>query len=286
MSLLDREEYIEQAYLFRTLRERIQQGIAAQDLLSTIREEILSTTKLPMAIDFLSAELRHRGGFAKGMKQLSHYFSPFQAFVIEEAEAERGKFDMLLALEILEREATYLADSPPRQGVFLYEFESISRNRLGYDRGLQAVADDPMFDAGWRDWILTVRRQIGLVDFAEMIYVRSEFYVQQQQRFDLEPPGTDKPVLFGEKEGKIALANRRKDPLLLFASLHRQLGYPEIPRHRRVDETPQILPQLIRRMERVEARLKLMEEEQKGGIDLTRFYGHGVPPAEYDAGEE
>ena len=286
MSFLEREEYIEQAYLFRTLRERIEQGMATQDLLASIREEILSTTKLPMAVDFLSAELRHRGGFAAGMQKLSHYFTPFQAFVVAEAEAERGKFDLLLALEILQREAGYRADSPPPQGIFLFEFESISRNRLGYDRGLQAVADDPMFDGGWREWILTVRRQIGLVDFAEMIYVRSQHYVQQQLRFDLEPPGADKAILFGEKEGKIALANRRKDPLLLFAALHRQLGYPEVPRQRRVDETPQILPQLLRRMERVEARLKLAEEEQKGGIDLTRFYGHQVPPAEYDLGEE
>ena len=68
MSFLEREEYIEQAYLFRTLRERIEQGIATQDLLASIREEILSTTKLPMAVDFLSAELRHRGGFAAGIE--------------------------------------------------------------------------------------------------------------------------------------------------------------------------------------------------------------------------
>ena len=28
----------------------------------------------------------------------------------------------------------------------------------------------------------------------------------------------------------------------------------------------------IRRIEELEARLKLLEEEQKGGIDLTKFY--------------
>jgi hypothetical protein len=286
MSLLDREEYIEQAYLFRTLKERIQQGMAAQDLLASIREEILSTTKLPMAVDFMAAELRHLGGFASAMRKLGHYFAPFQAFVVGEAEAERGKFDLLLALEILEREARYRADSPPPQGLFLFHFESICRNRLGYDRGLQSVAEDPIFGAGWREWIITVRRQVGLVDFAEMIYVRSQHYVQQQLRFDLEPPGPDKAILFGEKEGKIALANRRKDPLLLFAALHRQLGYPEVPRHRPLDETPQILPTLLRRVERIEARLKLVEEEQKGGIDLTKFYGHQIPPAEYNLDEE
>ena len=29
----------------------------------------------------------------------------------------------------------------------------------------------------------------------------------------------------------------------------------------------------MRRVERLETRLKLIEEEQKGGIDLTKFYG-------------
>ena len=44
------------------------------------------------------------------------------------------------------------------------------------------------------------------------------------------------PTLFGEKEGKIARANRGRDPLYLFSALQRQLGYPEVPRPRRPDE--------------------------------------------------
>ena len=117
-----------------------------------------------------------------------------------------------------------------------------------------------------------VRRQVGLIDIADLLYVRSEYYLKQQAargRTDEEP----KPVLFGEREGRIALANRRKDPLLLFSALHRQLGYPEVPRPTAIDESPKILPAVVRRLERVEARLKLIEEEQKGGIDLTKFYG-------------
>jgi hypothetical protein len=35
----------------------------------------------------------------------------------------------------------------------------------------------------------------------------------------------------------------------------------------------------LRRLERVEQRLKLLEEEnQKGGIDLSKFYGQLPPP--------
>ena len=44
---LPREEYIEQAYLFRILIERLGQDITIQDLLQHCRFEVLATTKLP-----------------------------------------------------------------------------------------------------------------------------------------------------------------------------------------------------------------------------------------------
>ncbi len=79
-------------------------------------------------------------------------------------------------------------------------------------------------------------------------------------------------ILFGEREGRIALANRKKDPLYLFSSLNRQLGYPEPPRVKPADKDQPQLPQLARRLEQLETRLKIMEEEQRGGIDLSKFY--------------
>jgi len=268
---LDREEYVEQAYFFRALSDRMRDQTATQDLLKTIREELLATTKLRLAVDFLASELRLKGVFATAMIKLGHYFTPFQTFVVSEAESERGRFDFVVGLEILQREAVYRAEGATPQGAFLYQFEALCRNRLGYDRGLTAMADDPIFDEGWREWLLTVRRQIGLADIADLIYVRSAHYVQQRasQGLDLEH---NKPLLFGEKEGRIALANRRRDPLLLFAALQRHLGYPAVPRPPKPDESRDILPNLLRRLERVEGRLRLMEEEQKGGIDLTKFY--------------
>ena len=117
-----------------------------------------------------------------------------------------------------------------------------------------------------------MRRQVGLKDLADLIYVRSEQYPLDCRRQGRDEAITDKPMLFGQKEGRIALANRKKDPLLLFAALHRQLGYPEVPRLEPRDQSPEMLPALARRMERLESRMKLMEEEQKGGIDLARFY--------------
>ena len=263
---LDRDEYIEQAYFYRTLRERLGQDMSTQELLGSIRRELLSTTKLPLALDFMAAELKQTGGFATAMAHLDHYFTPYQTYVIREAEKEDGRFDFRIALEILEREAKYRAEGASLQGIFLFQFETLCRNRLGYDSGLKAVAGDPAYDDAWREWILTVRRQVGIIDFADMIYVRSEYY--RQQRGEAE-----KAILFGEKEGKIALANRRKDPLFLFSALARHLGYPTVPRPRRELSAEQTLPRLQRRLERLETRIKLLEEELRGGINIARFYG-------------
>jgi hypothetical protein len=270
--MLPREELIEQAYFFRTLRERAAQAIPSQEVLSTIKEEILATTKLPLALDFMAGELLMHGVFAPAMARLPHYFTPFQTFVMSQAEDERGRFDLNVGLLILEREAEYRAGEPTRQGLFLYQFESICRNRLKYDPGLLAVAGDPAFDPPWRQWVLTVRRQVGLVDLGDLIFVRSQHYHKRRQREGHAGP-PEAPVLFGEKEGRIAAATRGKDPLLLFAALHRQLGHPEVPKPSRVDESRDILPLLLRRVDRLEARFKLVEEEVKGGIDIERFYG-------------
>lgn len=263
--MLDREEYVEQAYLFRTLRERMQQDMSTQELLAAIRQELLCTTRLPIAVEFMVGELQLTGGFTTAMAHLPHYFTPFQTYVVAEAENPEGLFDFRIALEILQREAEYRTAEPSPQGIFLYQFEALCRNRLGYDRGLEAVAGDAIYDDDWREWILTVRRQIGLIDLADMIYVRSELYRQTRGN-------AERPILFGEKEGRIALANRRKDPLYLFSALERHLGYPSVPRPKPEDTQPRILPLLQQRIERIETRIKLLEEELRGGINLARFY--------------
>ena len=58
MPVLEREEYIEQAYFFHTFRERLVDGLPAQEILARIGEELLSTTKLPLAVSFLHAEIK------------------------------------------------------------------------------------------------------------------------------------------------------------------------------------------------------------------------------------
>ena len=270
--MLEREEYVEQAYFFRILSERLPENFPLQDLMGQIQHELLATTKLPMAIDYMLAELRHSGVVSTAMKRLGHYFTPFQTYVMEAAEEERGRFDMRVAIEVLRHEAKYRSGAPTSEGLFMYQFETLSRNRLRYDVGLDAMAGDPIYNADWKEWIQTVRRQIGIVDFADMIFVRSLEYIRHRTQPGCPQPEPEKPILFGEKEGKIAWANREKDPMYLFAALQRHLGYPTAPRLKKRDETPELIPQLIRRLERLETRLRLIEEENREGIDITKFY--------------
>src|SRR5262249_16966650 len=138
-NLLDREEYIEQVYFFRVFRDRVATNLAAQEILEHIHEEILSTTRLPMAIQFLATEIKHTGLLSSGFSRLGHYFTPFQTFVIRQTEKEGVRFSVETALLVLEREAQYRADQATRPGLFVYQFEVLSRNRLGYDEGLAAM---------------------------------------------------------------------------------------------------------------------------------------------------
>jgi hypothetical protein len=266
----DREEYIEQAYFFRTFRERLVQNLAAQEVLGRLHEEILATTRLPYAIQFLATELKHTGELASGFARLPHYFTSFQTFVVGQAEKEGMRFPIATALLVLEREATYRTGTPTPAGLFVYQFETLCRNRLGYADGLVSMKDDPSYDGHWREYLDQVRRHIGAYDFADMVFVRSYLYVTEQRRRDAgyEPPV---PPLFGEKEGKIARANRGRDPLFLFAALQRQLNYPEVPRPRPKDDTHARIDVLQTKLREMEARLRLIEGELRGQIDLSEF---------------
>ena len=121
-----------------------------------------------------------------------------------------------------------------------------------------------------------------MVGLADLIYVSSQHYLERQKAI-AENDGSDvelpKVVLFGEKEGRIALANRTKEPQYLFSALQRQLNYPAVPKPKRKDPVNEALPKLIKQMERMEMRMKLLEDEQREkGIDLKQFYGKANSP--------
>lgn len=274
--LLDREEYIEQAYFFRVYRERLENNTPSQEILAGLKEEVLATTKLPMAIDFLIGEIQLNGRIGDGMQRLSHYFLPFQTFIIQKAEDDYARFDFRIALKILEREAEFRSSEAwDPAALFIYQFECLARNRLGYDHGILAISEDPAYSDDWKAWIKKIRFELGTIDFSDLLYLRSEQHVLDVQKRKNDPTyAAAYPILFASHAGRIARANRGKDPLYLFAALQRQLGYPVVPRIQPAQKES-LHPGLEARIQRLEARLNLLEQEEKGGIDLSSFYTEG-----------
>ena len=101
---LSTEEYIEQAHLFESLAKQVLLDVELQQPLQTLlqwlKQEVLATTKLPLAIDYMIAEIKHVGTIGTAFVKLSHYFSSFQTYLINEAESERGRFDIWQAFRI------------------------------------------------------------------------------------------------------------------------------------------------------------------------------------------
>lgn len=269
-TVLEREEYIEQAYLFRTVRERIADNQPAQEVFQRVGDELLASTRLPLAVQFVASELKHTGLVASGFTKLAHYFTAFQAFVVKQAEDEKSRLPMPTAFLILEREATYRANAPTKPGLFVYQFETIARNRLGYLDGLEAMARDPFYDADWHAYFDTLRKQVGEIDFCDLVYLRSGLYaIEERRRNPAFVPSL--PPIFDEKAGKIAKASRKRDPLYLFAALQRQLNYPEVPRYHVRNDATTKLEMLTAKVNLLELRLKLAEGELRGNVDLTQF---------------
>jgi hypothetical protein len=228
-------------------------------------------------VQFLVSELKHTGLVANGFSKLPHYFTAFQAFVVKQAEDEKSRFPMPTAFLVLEREAAYRGGTPTKPGLFVYQFETISRNRLGYLDGLEAITLDPFYDADWRAYFDTLRKQVGEIDFSDLVYLRSEFHATEERRRNptYVPP---RPPIFGEKEGKIAKASRTRDPLYLFAALQRQLGYPEVPRYKVRDDAGTKLEAMQAKLRELEMRIKLAEGELRGNIDLSQFGKPDIAP--------
>lgn len=270
---LPREEYIEQEYLFRTYRERLQDNIPSQEFLKTVQQELLSTCQLPLAVDILRTEIMHSGRIGTAMKRMPHYFSLFQTFVIEQSEDDRSRFDHLAALQILEREARYRAADVSPAGLFMFQLECIARNRLGYHSGLVAMSVDAIYDSSWKQWFQQLTLQLGARDLAELVYRVSEHYrVRRSSRLTEQAAPAAGLVLFDNQTGRIARANIGRDPVYFFGALQRHLNYPSVPVPMKPHEQ-RIPPAVENRLVRVEQRLKLLEMEHKGGIDLSKFYG-------------
>jgi hypothetical protein len=115
---------------------------------------------------------------------------------------------------------------------------------------------------------------LGAIDFADLIFLRSEQHVIEMRRQLAAPdwePGY--PILFGAKEGRIARAHRGKEPLFMFSALQRHLGYPAVPRQRRNPDEFRLSPAALEaRLTQLEKRVQLIEAEEQGTLDLSRYY--------------
>lgn len=269
--VLSQEDYVEQAYFFQMLRERLLEGLAAQEILAHLADELLSATKLPMAVQFLFGEIKHHGQMGPAMEKIPHYFTPFQAHVMTQAESDNARFAFEQALLLLEREARYRAGTPTPAGLFVYQLEAVSRNRLGYVAALTSMERDGFYDEHWRGFFRQVRANLGIHELADLILARSEHYVSLRRKSDPQYQPSMQ-VLFQEKEGRIAAANMGKDPMYLFATLQRQLNYPEVPRPPKADERKQVLADLLRTVDNLQERVRNLEAEARGTFDLSRYY--------------
>ena len=162
------------------------------------------------------------------------------------------------------------------------------------------MSADPLYGPEWSNWIMRMRSELGSRELAEVVYRASQHFVNRRsshaggtaseagnaKKQSADPrdgagsaslPETSSSAagssaLFGDQEGRIARANLGRDPLYFFAALQRQLNYPSIPRTPRVDEGEKLPPALEARLLKLEQRLKLVEMEQRGGIDLSSYF--------------
>ena len=185
MPVLEREEYIEQVYFFRTLRERLIDGLPSQEILARIGEELLSTTKLPLAVSFLHVDMKGIGvdGAGHGADQPLFHAVPGPR---RQPGRERHEpvSDGTSPARPGARSQVQIRRAVAAGAFSCFSSRRLSRNRLGYNKGLAGMADDPIYSDDWKDYILTLRTRLGDVDFADLIFVRSEQFVRERRRLN------------------------------------------------------------------------------------------------------
>ena len=203
------------------------------------------------------------------MVRISHYFTPFQAHVISQAESDMSRFAMDQALLVLEREAKFKAEGPSLTALFVFQFEALSRNRLGYTRGLAAMAADPLYPDVWSDYILTLGARLGDVDFADLIFVRSEQFVAERRRHQPRLTSPSSPRFSARRRARslapIAAAIRCTYSPPFTASLATRGSTASAP-----DELEARVALLEQRIVMLENRMKFAENDIQHDVDLAQ----------------
>ena len=214
---------------------------------------------------------------SSAMTRLGHYFHPFQTYVIAEAESERGRFDLRIALQLLQPEADYRPEGADATGIVPVPVRiAVPQSpeiRYGPDGRSPAIPSTTSHGEhgfsgadGRSAWSISPTWST----FGASIFSRGGSNSRRKRI-----AGIRTPILFGEKEGKIAFANRQRDPLYLFSALQRHLGYPAVPRLEGIEEPDETCKASPAGLNGPNCGCKLLEEEQRGGIDLNKLYGPG-----------
>ena len=141
------------------------------------------------------------------------------------------------------------------------------------------MAEDPFYAEDWRDYLFTLR-SLGDVDFADLIYVRSAYFVSERQR--LTPSSRPSFHPLRREGGKIARANRGRDRCTC-SRPSSAARLPRGPRPRRPDEAEARVP-CSSRGSPLENRLS-PPEPHAGGRARPVGSGPRTPPAPPPVGE-
>ena len=140
MQRLDHDEYVEQAHFFRTLGERLPQNMPLQDLLLSCR----TRSWRPRSCLRVGVSARRAETFRRDRRGDGEAAALFHARSRPTSCRRRKTSEVVLTCGWLSNccacEAEYLARGATRQGMFMYQFECLCRNRLRYERGLDAMA--------------------------------------------------------------------------------------------------------------------------------------------------
>ena len=245
------------------------------------------TTKLPLAIDFLRTEVLHGGRLNPAMAKIGHYFTPFQTFVV--AAGRVGQVEVRHG----DRAVNPRADGGvPGAGAFaggavhlpvrVRGAEPAGLRRRPAGRRRRPLFRTPRGGPGSPAW----RGRWGRRTSPTWSISAATSSSRAAAGPNTTPTGGPATRCCSTARlGRIARANRGKDPLYMFAALQRQLGYPRVPKPA-APADDKLPPAQEARLARLEKRLQLLEAEQRGtGIDLHEFHAPRPESAGLDLDE-
>jgi len=104
------------------------------------------------------------------------------------------------------------------------------------------MAQDPIFDEAWREWILTVRRQSAFVDFADMIYGPERLLSKAAAAAGGGNRGRRKAdAVRREGREKSPGPTGRRTRFISSRLCNAISAYPAVPRPKKIDETQNVL---------------------------------------------